>query len=145
MKAISLTQPWASLVAWGEKQIETRSWATNYRGPIAIHASKGFPAWAKNLCWDQPFRLVLSRHFREAGLGVVWSNPPLPLGAVIATAELEWCVKIDPGFEFPAGPEHEHEFGDYPPGRYAWGFSNVKALGAPRPARGALGLWEWRP
>lgn len=40
MKAISLWQPWATLIATGAKQIETRSWATSYRGPIAIHAAK---------------------------------------------------------------------------------------------------------
>ncbi len=38
MKALSLWQPWASLIALGVKTIETRSWATNYRGPLAIHA-----------------------------------------------------------------------------------------------------------
>lgn len=40
MKALSLTQPWASLVAVGAKRIETRSWRTSYRGPLAIHAAK---------------------------------------------------------------------------------------------------------
>ena len=41
MKAISLLQPWASLVVMGAKTIETRGWGTKYRGPILIHASKG--------------------------------------------------------------------------------------------------------
>lgn len=40
MKAITLWQPWASLIACGAKTIETRSWGTPYRGPLAIHASK---------------------------------------------------------------------------------------------------------
>lgn len=40
MKAISLWQPWASLIAAGVKSIETRGWPTNYRGQIAIHAAK---------------------------------------------------------------------------------------------------------
>lgn len=39
MKALTLWQPWASLVARGEKTIETRSWPTDYRGPLAIHAA----------------------------------------------------------------------------------------------------------
>src|SRR4051812_42520238 len=43
VKVLSLTQPWASLVAIGAKQIETRSWRTHYRGPLLIHASAGFP------------------------------------------------------------------------------------------------------
>lgn len=40
MKALTLWQPWASLVALGVKTIETRSWSTSHRGPLAIHASK---------------------------------------------------------------------------------------------------------
>ncbi len=43
MKALSLHQPWASLIAEGVKTIETRSWATKYRGPLGIHASKRRP------------------------------------------------------------------------------------------------------
>ena len=39
MKALSLRQPWASMIADGRKTIETRTWRTRYRGPIAIHAS----------------------------------------------------------------------------------------------------------
>ena len=40
MKAITVWQPWASLLVSGRKRYETRSWATTYRGPIAIHAAK---------------------------------------------------------------------------------------------------------
>jgi len=40
MKALSLWQPWASAIALGSKRIETRGWATSYRGPLAIHAAK---------------------------------------------------------------------------------------------------------
>ena len=43
-KALTIAQPWATLVAIGAKQIETRSWQTNYRGDIAIHAGKGLVA-----------------------------------------------------------------------------------------------------
>ena len=39
MKALSLRQPWANLIADGRKTIETRTWRTRYRGPLAIHAS----------------------------------------------------------------------------------------------------------
>lgn len=42
MKALTLTQPYATLVAIGEKRLETRSWRTSYRGPLAIHAAKGW-------------------------------------------------------------------------------------------------------
>lgn len=40
MKALSVKQPWANLIAQGLKTIETRLWATNYRGPLLIVSSK---------------------------------------------------------------------------------------------------------
>lgn len=43
MKALSIKQPWASLIAHGIKDIENRTWKTNFRGRIYIHAS-GTPA-----------------------------------------------------------------------------------------------------
>ena len=59
MKAITLTQPWATLVAMGAKQVETRSWSTAYRGQIAIHAAKGYPKEARELCETEPFKSIL--------------------------------------------------------------------------------------
>ncbi len=109
MKAISLHQPWASLVATGVKTIETRSWSTKYRGPLAIHAAKRQPDQALALGprtadghpdpqvgwvvgWDyrppshpvlyrRPLPIPLTEADRDRGL-------PLPLGAVVATCEL---------------------------------------------------------
>ncbi len=57
MKAITLWQPWASLIAIGAKKIETRSWATKYRGPLAIHAA--IKAVEKPLYIDQRFIRLL--------------------------------------------------------------------------------------
>ena len=39
-KALSLKQPWANMIASGEKTIETRRWPTDYRGPLLIVSSK---------------------------------------------------------------------------------------------------------
>lgn len=40
MKALSVKQPWANLIADGRKDIETRRWSTDYRGPLLIVSSK---------------------------------------------------------------------------------------------------------
>jgi hypothetical protein len=40
MKAISIKQPWANLIASGKKTIETREWSTPYRGQILLVSSK---------------------------------------------------------------------------------------------------------
>ena len=57
MKVLTLTQPWASLVACGAKRIETRPWRTRYRGPVAIHAAQAMPRAAldfyrSEVCWS---------------------------------------------------------------------------------------------
>lgn len=79
MKALTLTQPWATLVALGAKRIETRSWSTPYRGTLAIHAAKGFPRWAKDACLEPEFAIELG-------------SDVLPTGAVIATCRLISCL-----------------------------------------------------
>ena len=137
-----MTQPWASLVAIGENTIETRSWSTRYRGPLAIHAAKAFPPDARALCDEHPYRDVLA----AAGYAD-WSS--LPTGAVIAVAELtavmafERSTLADVRARSRRGllPRHEAEFGDFSPGRYGFVLTVVRALRTPVPARGMLGLW----
>ena len=142
MKALSLTQPWATLVAIGAKRYETRSWFTSYRGQIAIHASKGFPAWAKETLREEPFRSVLYAN----GAAAAW----LPLGHVIAICDVTACIPTNARASRQSLAnigltEQEFAFGDYSEGRYAWRLENVRRLPEPIPAKGALGLWDWTP
>ncbi|MCL4441072.1 MAG: ASCH domain-containing protein [Firmicutes bacterium] len=139
MKVISLLQPWATLVAIGAKRIETRSWATSYRGPLAIHASKGVTAAIKKLVFTKPFFTIL----RKLGYGVAWgADWNLPLGKIIATCNLVDVVPITPEFTATLS-ENEKAFGNYTPGRFAWILEDVKQLPEPIPAKGSLGLWEF--
>jgi hypothetical protein len=138
MKALSLTQPWATLVALGEKRVETRSWGTNYRGPLAIHAAKGMPLYARDAILTDPFFGVLVR----AG---VKSYTDLPRGMVVAKCELIDVQEIlawDDTLAVALGKQ-ERAFGDYTPGRFMWFLGDAAALPDPIPARGSLGLWEW--
>lgn len=90
MKALTLSQPWASLVAIGAKRIETRSWGTNYRGPLAIHAAKNFSDIARQLCYTEPFASALIDVE-----GVLYSNSDeLPTGVVVAVVELTDVLPI---------------------------------------------------
>ena len=146
MKAITLTQPWATLVAIGAKRFETRSWATGFRGPLAIHAAKGFPRACKELCSEPEFVDAL------ASINARFSD--LPLGCVVATVTLVGCFKMgtadapctaDLTRHFDVSHFPECRFGDFSEGRFAWVFDNLKKLHEPIPAKGALGLWEWKP
>jgi hypothetical protein len=142
MKALSLTQPWATLVALGAKRIETRGWKTSYRGPLAIAAAKAFPVDCRDLCDEEPFRSVLRAHGFGAGIG-----GDLPRGVVLCTTELIDCVpteKIREASRYYSECVHEEAFGNYDDRRYGFLFGKVThPFTPPVPARGALGLWEW--
>jgi hypothetical protein len=143
VKALTLTQPWATLLAIGANVIETRDWPTKYRGPLAIHAAKGFPRDARALCRTQPFRGALA----AAGYA---SADELPCGAVVALASLESLLVCGPttSREIRARskrgelPAHEAEFGDFSDGRYGFVLGDVRRVEPPVPARGMLGFWE---
>lgn len=154
MRALTLTQPRATLVAVGAKTIETRSWQTSYRGPIAIHAGAGLGpvggvAGLQALCCSEPFQTALRGDGRAHLLDPSFFANNLPRGCIVAVATLTDCLRIGGLFhgEFtPPDPETpEYHFGDYTAGRYAWILRHVVALSDPLPARGALGLWEVDP
>jgi len=126
MKALTLTQPWASLVALGLKRVETRSWSTAYRGALAIHAAKGFPPYA--------------RKFAE-GVCVLGLVPAcLPFSEIVATCEVVACWPTEE--MVLVVDRHERRLGDYTPGRWAFKLEQVRALRVPVYCRGALGLWS---
>lgn len=154
MRALTLTQPWASLVAIGAKKIETRSWPTRYRGPLAIHASARFPRSCQDLCAKPPFLGPLAGTYRQNRAGQFYLDEWLkniPLGAVVAVATLVDCrptgvtlSTLPFGADWlPAEDSPEYAFGDFSPGRFGWLLENVQRLKPPIPAKGALGVWEW--
>ncbi len=134
MQAISLTQPWAQLVVLGAKRAETRSWPTTYRGEIAIHASKGFPGYAKTLCKKLAYRRVLAFHNFVA--------PTLPLGAIVGTVEITGCYRTEEAGSMGIyDHSFEDQFGDFSPGRYFWTLANPRMLATPVSCKGALKIW----
>lgn len=78
MKVLTLIQHWGTLIALGEKKIETRSWKTNYRGPLFIHAGKKVE---HDICCQHPFTDVLLKH------DIVFKDQ-MPTGVIIAKCEL---------------------------------------------------------
>lgn len=138
MKALTLTQPWATFVAMGVKRIETRDWHTNYRGPLAIHAAKAIPQEVRVLCASGALAGVMQRY----GL----SLNHLPRGAVLCWCELTDVVRTSgvmcASLLANRGAE-ERLLGNYTPGRAAWVLGDIRRFTTPIPATGALGLWDW--
>lgn len=90
MKAITLYQPWATLIAIGAKTVETRSWSTTYRGPLAIHAAKRRAEHEKIGEWyiEPAWITVDGALDGMAKMSHAAFRVPLPLGTVVATCEL---------------------------------------------------------
>lgn len=132
MKFISLWEPWASFVARGFKQWETRSWKTEYRGPLAIHAAQ-----TTEELWSYRFKLL------DAGVISSHDDPDdfpkedkdWPLGCIVAVCRLADCIpteKVRP-------TQMERALGNYSPKRYAWILEDIKAV-KPVAFRGAQGI-----
>jgi len=146
VKGLTMTQPWATLVAIGANVIETRDWPTKHRGPFAIHAAKGFPPDARALCRTQPFRAALAA-------GGYASADDLPRGAIVAVAELKSLLACGPSTlrDIRARsrrgelPPHEADFGDFSDGRDGFVLDDVRRVEPPVPARGMLGFWDLPP
>ncbi len=143
MKALTLWQPWASLVTAKIKWLETRSWQIDYRGPLAIHAAKAYPRAARELAATPAFRWGLHR-----------CDPDLPRGCVLCTVELVAIYPVEEligdarQLELPGNfqaPDFATQFcfGDFSPGRFAWHFKNITPLATPAPAKGGQRIWEW--
>ena len=138
MKALTILQPWASLIACGAKMIETRSWSTEYRGEIAIHAGLADVKTAKT---DREFLDICESAFYYSGYGLY-----MPRGKVIAIATLADCAvmtqpMIDKLGESVRG-QNEQMFGFWEVGRYAWMLRNVRRI-EPVAAKGRQRLWAW--
>lgn len=153
MKALTLYQPYASLIACGVKTIETRSWYTSYRGPLAIHAAKTVPE-----AWRDDFDFLFERYKDElrrvADLYLLEDGSfdlRLPVGGIVALAELKQCLPTDDthddlGYLFDDGesvrvPDNDLLTGNYAVGRFGWMLANVRALEFPILCKGKQGLW----
>ena len=128
MKVLSIKEPYATLIACGNKLIETRSWKTNYRGEIFIHAS-GTKLAKEYLTNEYVISLI--------------TNLNLNFGNIICKANLIDCVYMDDNFlnKIKLNAK-EYNLGLYEKGRYAWIFEDVEPI-YPIPAKGKLNIWNY--
>jgi hypothetical protein len=132
MIALTLTQPWATLVVLGVKRFETRGWSPAGRAlplRLAVHAAK---SWRTEDRW-------FAEELRKRG--VISAGTSLPLGAVVGEASV---VAIHETRALREGlPRLERELGDFTDGRLAWELADSVVYAEPIAASGALGLWTW--
>ena len=126
MKVISIKQPFASLIAAGIKQYEFRTWKTNYRGELLIHAGKGVDKKAM-------------KKFEKYNL-------EYPSGAIIAKVNLSDCIKVDEDFRKVLEEENPLVYSSIIKHSewegYAFKMENVVEID-PIEISGKLSLWEF--
>ena len=126
MKELTIREPFATLIKDKVKIYETRSWKTNYRGEIYIHAAK-IRSKASNAS-------IASTYLKSR------ENPE----HIICKCLLKNCIYMDKDFinEVKKNKE-EYNSGHYEVGRYAWQLEVIEVLEEPIYAKGQLGIWNY--
>ena len=151
MYAVTLHQPWATLITLGVKNMETRSWPAPERllgQLIAVHAGKRVVR--------RPGECI-ERELRRR-VGQDWIRT-IPTGAVLATAALAGMARVEYvdltsghvvhnvdteiGCAVGTARTRIDPWGDFRSGRWLWFLTDVKALPEPIPAVGHQSFWRW--
>ena len=127
MKVLSIRQPFASLIAAGIKQIETRSWRTSYRGDLLIHSSALFST--KVDMFKARIAVDVTNH---AGA--------FSVSTILCIARLDDCIPQSRVDWTRYNEQTEREWGYWQVGHYAWLISNIRPI-EPCRVKGALKLW----
>ncbi len=122
MKVLTLKQPWATLVSEGIKEYEFRSWKTNYRGKVLIHAGAGID------------KKEMER-FKDLNL-------KYPSKRIIAEVEIEDCLELDDKLNQKIISENNIAYGSKIRTGYAWKLKNVRKIKSNKEINGKLGLWN---
>ena len=124
MKVLTVREPWASLIVNGYKKYEFRSWKTNYRGKILIHAGINIE---KNM---------LDR-FKDYNLDYT-------KGAIIGEAEIVDCILVNDKFSNELKNIDALVYGNSNHTEtYAWKLENIIKYDKVIPVKGKLGLWNY--
>ena len=127
MKALSIRQPLAFLIAHGLKDLENRDWETHYRGPLLIHAGKTLADDAFLSCQTLLNRIPGVRAQLEAMGGITLGELKAQCGGIVGEVQLVDCVEESPSPWFF--------------GRYGFVLTNAAPLNF-LPLRGQLGVFE---
>ena len=125
MKVLTIKQPWATLIMQGNKRFEFRSWQTNYRGELLIHAGKGI---------DKEAIKRIEKYLPEE----------LPLGKILGKVTLVNCIKMSPEFKEVLLKENKDIYTQSSfKENYGWQLENVEVFDKPIETKGHLSLWEY--
>ena len=130
IKVLSIKEPFATLIKEKRKLIETRSWKTNYRGELYIHASIS----KSNLNNKNQSFIELTKDLSF--------NP----GYILCKCKLVDCIYMTKEYIEDMKKNHYQEYlcGLYEEGRYAWILDNIEPIEKIIPAKGKLNIWNYQ-
>jgi len=120
--AVSIRQPYATMVMLGWKRIETKTTNTRHRGTILIHASNTVGAAERRVA-------------EREGLDL----DSLPRGAILGSVDIVDAVPVE---NLEGLTDAERSRGDYRPGRWGWVLERARPLTDPISCKGALSFWK---
>ncbi|WP_051864904.1 ASCH domain-containing protein [Streptosporangium roseum] len=120
LPALTIRQPWAWAITHGTKRIENRTWTTQHRGPLAIHAGTRIDRGALD-----------DMRIRGTAHNLGQARPDYELGAVIAVAQLVHIHSCTRGLCSIWSAHGQHH----------WELTDIRPLAEPVPCKGRLGLW----
>lgn len=135
MRALTICQPYATLILEGTKRVENRTWETKYRGRMYIHAGR-----------DRSWLTLEDRGGVQFEVAAKRAVELLPFGAVVAIATLVDCLPMDEieagrhDAKYPWLREHEHAIGPW-----CWVFAEHPTPIGPWPWKGRQGLFDIHP
>ncbi len=124
MKALTIKEPWASLIISNYKTYEFRSWKTNYRGKILIHAGLSLE---KNEL----------KYFEDYNLNYQCGN-------IIGEATITDCILVTKEFNQKLLDINNKVYKNNHENLYAWKLENIVKYENPIPIKGKLGLWNYK-
>jgi activating signal cointegrator 1 len=137
VKALTLWQPYASLIAEGIKRVETRGWSTPYRGPLLIHCARH---WSGGLA--ARFEEIKDHLRGRSDRKFLPTQASMPMGKICCLVDLVDVRQMKAPEDWLGIDFEENYWGDLSPGRFAWILENPRRLLDPIPATGRQGLWS---
>lgn len=98
MKALAIRQPWAWAILSLGKDVENRTWKTNFRGRVMLHASKKYDhegaAWIRETFAFSTGEGIVLKSSSDAEMDIVIPGPDdLPRGGLVGSVEIVDCVE----------------------------------------------------
>lgn len=158
MKAVSVKQPWASLIVepdpnnigFGIKDIENRTWKCpeKYIGQrVLIHSSANPAIEFKNICLLDMYQIGMTEEMivELNKLPFSWKSFTKENGAIIGSVEIVGCVINHPSIwaEKTEVLTDVDGFPMYGKKIYNWVLANPIKFPEPIPAKGKLSFWEF--